>query len=76
VAPPFDEMDIRHMQLSVKGKDTYFVPYTPKSIDGKQLGTLCDNKYGIRIVGDTISAYHHSYPSEEIESITKEIHKR
>lgn len=76
VAPEPNEMDIRPVQLGIDGKDTYFVPNTHKDSKGRQLGVFCDNRYGISIVDNTISAYHHSYPSEEIESITKEIHKR
>ena len=54
--------------------EEYFIPVTEKDSDGKQLGFICDNKWGL--MKNTNISMVNTYPSEAIESITKEIHKK
>ena len=54
--------------------EEYFIPVTEKDSDGKQLGFICDNQWGL--MKNTNISMVNTYPSEAIESITKEIHKK
>jgi hypothetical protein len=54
VAPERDEMDIRPVQLSAYGKDTYFVPCSHKDGQGRQMGVLCNNRLGLMVMDPPI----------------------
>ena len=53
--------------------EEYFIPLTEKDSTGKQLGVICNNSWGLMPNTSTCLV---SYPSDSIESITKEIHKK
>ena len=56
------------------GKSDYFIPLTDKDSEGKQIGIICDNQWGL--VKNVNISMVSNYPSDEIESITKEIHNK
>ena len=53
--------------------EEYFIPLTEKDSTGRQLGVICNNSWGLMPNTSTCLV---SYPSDSIESITKEIHKK
>ena len=53
--------------------EEYFIPLTEKDSTGRQLGVFCNNSWGLTSNTSTCLV---SYPSDSIESITKEIHKK
>ena len=53
--------------------EKYFLPLTEKDSTGRQLGIICNNSWGLT---SNTSIGLVSYPSDSIESITKEIHKK
>lgn len=56
-----------------RGDEEYFIPLTEKDSTGKQLGVICNNSWGLMPNTSTCLV---SYPSDSIESITREIHKK
>ena len=53
--------------------EEYFIPLTEKDVTGTQLGVICNNSWGLMPNTSTCLV---SYPSDSIEAITKEIHKK
>lgn len=53
--------------------EEYFIPLTEKDSTGRQLGVICNNSWGVTANTSTCLV---NYPSDSIESITKEIHKK
>ena len=42
-----NHMNIRYIGKAKDGTEQWFIPLTPPDKDGKQLGTVCDNRYGL-----------------------------
>lgn len=73
----FDEelpSDVINSSAVCIGNGDYFIPLTDKDSEGKQIGIICDNQWGL--AKNTNISMVNPYPSDEIESITKEIHNK
>ena len=69
---PQDVINSSAVRICHSGEE-YFIPVTEKDSTGRQLGIICNNSWGLTSNTSTCLV---SYPSDSIESITKEIHKK